>query len=64
MIKTSLYLMLVIMVIFTIGVCIKKPILHKPLSVNTIEYLVKINDDGSLTTTKQTTYTQFMKDRK
>lgn len=62
--KSSLSLIIVIAVIFTIGIFIKKPVLHKPFSINTIEYLVKINDDGSMTTTKQTTYTQFMKERK
>lgn len=62
--KLSLSVIIVIAIIFTVGIFIKKPVLHKPFSVNTIEYLIKINDDGSMTTTKQTTYTQFMKENK
>lgn len=41
----------------TAAICIVKPVMHKPFSVNVIEYLIKINDDGSVTTTKQTTTT-------
>lgn len=41
----------------TIWVCSSVPDMHKPFSVNTIEYLFKINKDGSMTTTKQTTQT-------
>lgn len=41
----------------TVGICIAKPVMHKPFSINVIEYLIKINDDGSITTTKQTTTT-------
>lgn len=62
--RTCLSVIIVFTFIFTIGVLIKKPVLHKPFSINTVEYLVKINDDGSMTTTKQTTYTQFMKEGK
>ena len=35
--------------------------MHKPFSINVIEYLVKINDDGSMSTTKQTTQTVLKK---
>lgn len=59
--KLSLSLILIILTVVTGVLLVKKPVLHKPFSVNTIEYLVKVNDDGSMTTTKQTTYTQFMK---
>ncbi len=62
--KTSLSVILIVVIVFTGFILIKRPVLHKPFSINTIEYLVKINDDGSVTTTKQTTYTQFMKERK
>lgn len=41
----------------TIWVCSASPEMHKPFSINTIEYLFKINKDGSVTTTKQTTQT-------
>ena len=38
-----------------------RPALHKPLSMSVIEYLIKINTDGSVTTTKQTTTTELGK---
>jgi len=44
-------------IILTAVLCILKPVMHKRFSINTIEYLIKINDDGSMTTTKQTTST-------
>ena len=43
----------------TIWICSEKPQMHKPFSLNTIEYLFKINKDGSLTTTKQVTQTVY-----
>ena len=48
---------LAIAVGITIWVCSTQPEMHKPFSMNTIEYLFKINKDGSMTTTKQTTQT-------
>ena len=48
-------------VILTAIICIIKPALHKQFSINTIEYLIKINDDGTMTTTKQTTTTVLEK---
>lgn len=42
---------------FTIWICSEQPEMHKPFSLNTIEYLFKINKDGSVTTTKQVTQT-------
>lgn len=50
---------LIALIFGTIWVCSEKPELHKPISVNTIEYLFKINKDGSMTTTKQITQTVF-----
>ena len=41
----------------TIWICSQQPDMHKPFSLNTIEYLFKINKDGSVTTTKQVTQT-------
>jgi hypothetical protein len=38
-------------------ICASSPVMHKPFSINIIEYLIKINDDGSMSTTKQTTQT-------
>ena len=46
-----------IVIVLTIGICINKPDIHKPFSLNVIEYLIKINSDGSVSTTKQTTTT-------
>lgn len=40
---------------FTIWICTAQPDLHKPFSLSTIEYLFKINKDGSVTSMKQTT---------
>lgn len=43
----------------TIYICTQQPKMHKPFSLNTIEYLFKINKDGSLSTTKQITKTVY-----
>ena len=48
---------LIALAAFTIWICSAQPEMHKPFSLNTIEYLFKINKDGSVTTTKQTTHT-------
>ena len=39
-----------------------KPALHKPFSVSIIDYIIKFNTDGSVTTTKQTTTTVLKED--
>ena len=54
-------LALVFIHILTVALCVIKPVAHKQFSINTIEYLIKINDDGSMTTTKQTTTTVLEK---
>ncbi|MBR6098367.1 hypothetical protein IKP85_01325 [bacterium] len=41
----------------TVGICIGAPQMHKTFSINIIDYLIKFNDDGSMSTTKQTTQT-------
>ncbi len=48
---------LILATAFTIWICSVQPEMHKPFSINTIEYLLKINKDGSMTTTKQITET-------
>ena len=53
---------LVFIAAITIWICSEKPDMHKPFSLNTIEYLFKINKDGSLTTTKQITTTGVYKE--
>lgn len=55
--KMVLFFILAIAVSVTIWICFAQPEMHNPFSVNTIEYLFKINKDGSLTTTKQVTET-------
>ena len=52
---------LILLILLSIVFCIAKPVMHKPFSINTIEYLIKINDDGTMTTTKQTTTTVLEK---
>ena len=52
---------IVFVLVLSAVVCIIKPVMHKQFSINTIEYLIKINDDGSMTTTKQTTTTVLEK---
>lgn len=53
---------LIVVAALTIWICSEKPDMHKPFSLNTIEYLFKINKDGSLTTTKQITTTGVYKE--
>ena len=55
--KMALFFILAIVVSLTLWICIAQPDMHDPFSVNTIEYLFKINKDGSLTTTQQVTET-------
>ena len=55
--KIVLFFILAVVVSLTIWICVAQPDMHEPFSVNTIEYLFKINKDGSMTTTKQVTET-------
>ena len=55
--KIVLFFMLAVVVSLTLLICFAQPDMHEPFSVNTIEYLFKINKDGSMTTTKQVTET-------
>lgn len=48
--------------LITAGVYFAKPIQHKQFAIQVIDYLIKFNIDGSVTTTKQTTTTQLQKD--
>ena len=61
--KMVLFFILAVVVSVTIWICFAQPDMHEPFSVNTIEYLFKINKDGSMTTTKQVTET-VIKDQK
>ena len=51
--------LILLALIISISFCIKTPTMHKPISMSIINYLIKFNDDGSITTTKQTTTTQI-----
>lgn len=50
--------------ILTAGFCIVQPKMHKPFQLNIIEYIMKINHDGSITTTKSVTTTVIKEDNK
>ena len=43
------------LLILSVVFVIKKPQMHKPFQINVIEYIMKINSDGSVTTTKSVT---------
>lgn len=55
--KIVLFFILAVVVSITLWICFAQPDMHNPFSINTIEYLFKINKDGSMTTTKQITET-------
>ena len=61
--KIVLFFILGIVVALTLWICIVQPDMHEQFSVNTIEYLFKINKDGSMTTTKQVTETVIQNER-
>jgi len=54
---------LILVVALTIFVCCFRPQMHKIFQVNVIEYLIKINSDGSMTTTKNTTTTVLQENK-
>lgn len=62
--KNFVIALLSVTFIVTIGLCIAKPVQHKPFSISAIDYFIKFNDDGSMTTTKQTTTTELQEKTK
>lgn len=57
--KKILIVLIFISVLLTVGLCIAKPKMHKPFSLNVIDYFIKINSDGQTETVKTiTTYGQ------
>lgn len=52
---------IVITGILTVAFCITQPEMHKPFQINIIEYIIKINADGSFESTKSIT-TQTVKE--
>ena len=57
--KIAGFIILALVLGATVYLCSVSPEMHKPFSLNTIEYLFKINKDGSMTTTKQVTQTVY-----
>ncbi len=53
--KTFFIVISIITVIATVMVCVSTPKMHDRISLNIIDYLIKFNTDGSMTTTKQVT---------
>lgn len=56
--------LLVVTFFTTVGLCVKRPTQHKPLSISVVDYFIKFNNDGSMTTTKQTTTTEIQETTK
>ena len=57
--KIAVFIILALALGATVYLCSASPEMHKPFSLNTIEYLFKINKDGSMTTTKQVTQSVY-----
>jgi len=57
------FFVLVLILLLTAWICVSVPSMHKPFSVETIEYLLKFNGDGSVTSTKQVTRTVLQHNR-
>ena len=51
--------LLVMTAVFTVWICVQKPDMHKPFLINTVEHLIKVNKDGSITETKQVIQTIY-----
>ncbi len=55
--KAAVMFLVFWMIVATGCVLFTMPTMHKEFAINVVEYLIKINDDGSLSTTKKTTQT-------
>lgn len=58
-IKVVLIALLTFMAVTSVAIMVTNPQMHKMFSMSVIDYLIKFNDDGSITTTKQTTTTEI-----
>lgn len=58
-VKVVLIALLTFMAVTSVAIMVTKPQMHKMFSMSVIDYLIKFNDDGSITTTKQTTTTEI-----
>lgn len=56
--KVVLIALLTFMAVSGVALIVTNPKMHKMFSVSVIDYLIKFNDDGSITTTKQITTTE------
>ena len=55
--RRTILILLMVLGVCTLFCAVKPPLMHKPFQLNIIEYILKFNDDGSVTTTKSTTTT-------
>lgn len=58
-VKVVLIALLTFMAVTSVAIMVANPQMHKMFSMSVIDYLIKFNDDGSITTTKQTTTTEI-----
>lgn len=58
-VKVVLIALLTFMAVTSVAIMATNPQMHKMFSMSVIDYLIKFNDDGSITTTKQTTTTEI-----
>lgn len=58
-IRTASITMLLFAAIMTVCICVQKPDMHKPFLINTVEHLIKVNKDGSITETNQVIQTIY-----
>ena len=58
-VKVVLIALLTFMAVTSVAIMVTNPQMHKMFSMSVIDYLIKFNDDGSITTTKQTTTTEI-----
>ena len=58
-VKVVLIALLTFMAVTSVAIMVTKPQMHKMFSMSVIDFLIKFNDDGSITTTKQTTTTEI-----
>lgn len=58
-VKVVLIALLTFMAVTSVAIMVTNPQMHKMFSMSVIDYLIKFNDDGSITTTKQTTSTEI-----
>lgn len=58
-VKVVLIALLTFMAVTSVAIMVTNPQMHKMFSMSVIDYLIKFNDDSSITTTKQTTTTEI-----